>query len=123
MKMTLAALAAAALPLAALAQPAPMSARTQAEIRHLFSYISQSGCRFERNGGWADTGAARDHVEMKYQYLRERGMIASAEDFIDKAASRSSLSGKDYLVQCPGSGAISTGGWLRTELDRFRRGS
>ena len=121
MRMTLAALAAAALPFAV--QAAPMSERTEAEIGHLFDYISQSGCRFERNGNWADTGAARDHVEMKYQYLRQRGMIATTEDFIDQAASRSSLSGKDYQVQCPGSAVVSTGGWLRTELDRFRRGS
>jgi hypothetical protein len=123
MRRTLAALAAAFLPIAALAQPAPLAARTQAEIGHLFDYIAGSGCRFERNGGWADTAAARDHVEMKYQYLRSRGMIASAEDFIEKAASRSSLSGQDYRVQCPGSAAVATGGWLRTELDRYRRGS
>ena len=122
MMKTLAALA-AALPLAALAQPAPLPARTQAEIRHLLDYISQSGCRFGRNGDWADTNAARDHVEFKYQYLRNRGMIASAEDFIDKAASRSSLSGKEYLVQCPGTPAAPTGGWLRAELDHYRRGS
>ena len=123
MKMTLAALAAATLPLTALAQPAPLPARTQAEIGHLFDYISQSGCRFGRNGGWADMAAARDHVKFKYQYLRSRDMIASAEDFIEKAASRSSLTGQEYLVQCPGSAAVATGGWLRSELDRFRRGS
>ena len=122
MMKTLVALA-AALPLAALAQPTPMPARTQAEIRHLLDYISQSGCRFGRNGDWAGIAAARGHVEMKLDYLASRGMIASTEDFIDKAASRSSLSGKEYLVQCPGAPAAPTGGWLRAELDHYRRGS
>jgi len=121
-KKTLAILA-ALLPLAALAQPAPLAARTEAEIGHLFDYISQSGCSFGRNGDWASTVVARGHVEMKYQYLRNRGMIATAEDFIEQAASRSSLSGKDYLVQCPGAAVVPTGGWLRTELEHFRRGS
>ncbi len=117
------ALIAAALPFAAAAQPAPIGARTEAEIGHLIDYIAQSGCRFNRNGDWADTAAARGHVAMKYDYLRTRGMIASAEDFIDKAASRSSLSGKAYLVQCPGAVAVPSGGWLKSELDRYRAGS
>jgi uncharacterized protein DUF5329 len=123
MMKTLAAVVAATLSLAALAQPAPQPARTRAEIHHLLDYISQSGCRFGRNGNWAGIAAARAHVEMKLDYLRSRGMIASAEDFIDKAASRSSLSGKEYLVQCPGAAIVPTGAWLRAELDHFRRGS
>lgn len=117
------ALLAAALPFAAAAQPAPVGARTQAEIGHLIDYISRSGCRFNRNGDWADTAAARGHVAMKYEYLRDRGLIGSAEDFIDRAASRSSLSGKDYLVQCPGAAAVPSGAWLRSELEHYRAGS
>lgn len=121
--LTLIAALAAALPLAAAAQPAPAGAQAEAEIGHLIDYISQSGCRFNRNGDWSDTAAARGHVSMKYDYLRSRGMITSAEDFIDKAASRSSLSGKNYLVQCPGAAAVPSGGWLKSELERYRAGS
>jgi len=57
---------------------------------------------------------------MKYEYLRDRGPIDSAEAFIDNAASRSSLSGMDYQVQCPGNPAVPAGRWLRDELARFR---
>jgi hypothetical protein len=111
----------ASLAFAAAAQPAPaVPARAQAEIEHLFDYISASNCRFERNGSWHDMAAAREHVGMKYEYLRQRGRIDSAETFIEGAASKSSLSGQDYQVQCPGNPAIPAGTWLRDELARFR---
>ena len=122
MKSLIAALA-LAIPFCALAQPTatpPLPARTQAEIDHLFAYIAGSGCKFNRNGSWHDMTTARSHVNTKYEYLVERGMIDSAEAFIDKAASQSSFSGKDYLVQCPGSEATPSAGWLKTELNRFR---
>ncbi len=109
-----------ALPLAATAQPAPLAARTQAEIDHLFTYIAASGCKFNRNGSWHDMAEATEHVHVKYDWLRGRDMIDSAETFIDRAASRSSFSGSDYLVQCPGVAAVPTGGWLKAELTRFR---
>jgi len=98
-----------------------MPARMQSEISHLFDFVTQSGCRFNRNGAWHDTAAARSHMEMKYEYLSGRGLIDSAEAFIDNAASKSSMTGKDYLVQCPGSEPQASGAWLRTELTRFRQ--
>ena len=109
-----------ALPLAAVADPAPLAARTMAEIDHLFAYIGASGCKFNRNGSWHDMAEATEHVHVKYDWLRGRGMIDSAETFIDKAASRSSFSGSDYLVQCPGTPAVPTEGWLKAELARYR---
>lgn len=110
-----------ALPLVVSAQPVPpLPARTQAEIDHLFDYISKSACKFNRNGSWHDMVVARSHVNAKYEYLVGRGMIDSTEAFIDKAASQSSFSGNDYLVQCPGSQAIPSANWLKTELNRFR---
>ena len=122
MKTLLAALA-LALPLAAAAQPAPppLPARTQAEINHLFDYIAHSDCKFNRNGSWHDMAEARSHVLTKYDWLVGRGMIDSAETFIDKAASKSSLSGEDYLVQCPGGPATPSASWLKNELNRFRQ--
>jgi hypothetical protein len=111
------------LPAATFAQPVvpPVPARTQAEIDHLFEYIAKSGCQFNRNGSWHDMVAARTHVNTKYEWLRERGKIDSAESFIDNAASRSSFSGKDYLVQCPGQPAVASGDWLKAELARYRQ--
>lgn len=111
-----------ALPVAVLAQPAtPLPARTQAEIDHLIKFIAKSECRFNRNGSWHGMVAARTHVNAKYEYLVERGQIDSAEAFIEKAASQSSLSGMEYLVECPGSTAMPSATWLKNELVRYRR--
>ncbi|MGZ5087027.1 MAG: DUF5329 domain-containing protein [Usitatibacter sp.] len=112
-----------AIPLASFAQPAapPIAPRAQTEIDHLFDYISNSGCRFNRNGSWHDMAAARTHVGNKFEYLRERGQVDSAESFIENAASQSSFSGKDYLVRCPGAGAVPSNAWLKAELARYRQ--
>ena len=103
--------------LSAAADPTP---RAQAEIDHLMTYIATSDCQFLRNGSWHGMDEARGHVAMKYEYLRDRGQVSSAEDFIEGAASRSSLSGKDYRVRCSGAAEQATGPWLRAELARFR---
>ena len=122
MLKSLAAAALISLPIAAFAQPTPLAASTQAEIDHLFTYIAASTCRFNRNGSWHDMAEARSHVATKYDWLMSRGMIDSAETFIDRAASRSSFSGSDYLVQCPGAAPMPTAGWLKAELARYRGG-
>lgn len=114
-----------ALPVGAMAQPVvpPVAARTQVEIDHLFDFLARSSCQFNRNGNWHDMVAAKAHVNTKYEYLKERGQISSTETFIDNAASKSSFSGKDYLVQCPGSGPVPSASWLKSELARFRQSS
>jgi hypothetical protein len=108
-----------AIPMAMAAQPAPPAA--QAEIDHLLGYIAASNCRFNRNGSWHGMDEARDHIAMKYKYLRDRDKVPDAETFIDDAASRSSFSGKNYLVECPGQPATPSAGWLKAELERFRK--
>ena len=57
-------------------------ATAQAEIRHLLGYLEQSGCQFLRNGRWHSAIDARRHLERKYRYLVEQGLVSSAEDFI-----------------------------------------
>ena len=93
---------------------------TQAEIAHLLSYLESSGCKFHRNGTWYDARDARAHVERKLNYLASRSQIGSAEDFIDRAATASSVSGEEYLVRCGPDRPLASGAWLRAELERFR---
>jgi hypothetical protein len=107
------------MPLFAFAGEPPPAARQ--EIDHLVTYLKNSGCQFNRNGSWYGAGDAVDHINQKYQYLVKRDLVASAEDFIARAASESSFSGKAYLVKC-GSGAPQPSGpWLKAELDKYRR--
>ena len=98
-----------------------LSAASQGEIAHLLAYLENSGCTFLRNGTWHDPKDARAHLESKYEYLRKRSLVDSAEDFIERAASTSSMSREHYVVQCPGQAKQTSGDWLRTELARFRQ--
>jgi predicted RNA polymerase sigma factor len=94
----------------------------EAEIAALLAYVSTSGCDFYRNGTWHDAGAARVHLEKKQNYLVNRSLVASAEDFIDRAATASSLSGETYLVRCAHADPMPSGDWLHAELRRLRAG-
>lgn len=98
------------------------TATTADEITHLFGYLERSGCDFERNGRWYDAAAARAHLQSKYELLSERSQVATAEEFIERVASKSSLSGLAYEVRCNGDDPRPLGGWLIAALVAYRRG-
>jgi hypothetical protein len=100
---------------------ADIDVKTQTEIAHLFTQMQQSNCRFGRNGSWYSAEEAVRHVDRKYQYLLKRAAIRSTENFIARAASRSSTSGKAYRMQCGESSAVESGQWFRSELNAFRK--
>lgn len=91
-----------------------------AEIRHLLDYLESSSCKFYRNGTWHDAKDARAHLEQKNEYLMKRSLISSAEDFIEKAATSSSMSGERYLVRCQPNRTVPSSVWLSKELERLR---
>jgi hypothetical protein len=99
---------------------APLPPQVQQEIDFLLDTIGTSGCEFYRNGSWHDAKAAQAHVRSKYSFLLRRDLIATTEDFIERAATRSSLSGEPYRIRCAGSEEIAADRWLRDELARFR---
>jgi hypothetical protein len=88
------------------------------EIAYLLKYIRQSPCTFIRNGSEYDGAAAADHVEAKYEHFKDE--IKSAEDFIDRAATKSLLSGEPYQVQCGSAPRIAAAGWLLDVLHSYR---
>lgn len=102
-----------------LAAAAPPPA-AQREIAGLFAALDRSGCRFQRNGRWHDAAQAHAHLQRKYDYLLRRDAIDSAERFIDLAASRSSMTGRAYAVQCPGQPAVDSATWFRRALAKVR---
>lgn len=91
------------------------------EIAHLLDHLEHSACRFYRNGSWYDAAEARAHLDKKYAYLRRKDLVRTAEDFIERAASGSSMSGKPYQVQCAGGESIPSARWLTEELRRYRK--
>jgi hypothetical protein len=103
---------------AACALPTP---GVQREIEQLLRYIGESGCTFNRNGTWHDAKAARAHVSMKYEFLLGQDRINTTEDFIEKAATKSSvLFGQPYTVSCDGGPPVPSSVWLNAELTRLR---
>jgi hypothetical protein len=99
---------------------AELPINVRVEVDFLLGYVEGSGCEFYRNGTWHDSKAAQAHLRDKYTYLVARNLINSAEDFIEKAATQSSLSGQPYQVRCQDGATMTTNQWLHTELVRFR---
>ncbi len=87
------------------------------EVAHLLDYIAQSNCSFIRNDKVYDADQARDHINKKYEYVKNR--ISSAEQFIAYAATKSSMTGKKYQVTC-GVTTMLSNEWLEEELRNYR---
>lgn len=102
-----------------LAAPAwAINPKAEPEVNHLLDFVAKSGCTFYRNGSAYDSQAARTHLADKYGQIKDR--LKTAEDFIEYAASRSSMTGQNYEVTCGKQPRRSSGDWLREELTRFR---
>ena len=99
-------------------QLAPADATMDIEIEHLLATVEQSDCTFIRNGKEYAGDDARDHLAMK----RRRGKrhFDSADDFIERIASKSSWSGKLYQIRCDDTPAEPSGDWFRKALAEFR---
>jgi len=90
------------------------------EIDRLLGSLGGSNCRFYRNGTWYSAVDAQAHLTKKYEYLRKKKLLGSAEDFITGAGTESSRSGQPYQVQCGQEDAVPSAAWLQAELRRLR---
>ena len=88
-----------------------------AEIDYLLAFIEGSDCTFIRNGKSHENKEAGAHIRRKYGHIKNR--VKTTEDFIQYAATKSSMSGQPYQVICNGE-KMATADWLTRELDRFR---
>ena len=93
---------------------------TQTEVNYLLALIAGSDCDFYRNGSWYDAKRAEAHLRFKYDYLVAKDQITTTEDFIEKGATRSSWSGRDYEIRCHGHEAVPSSQWLLDQLARYR---
>ena len=105
-----------------LTAPASAAAR-QAEdldttIQHLITYVRESDVTFERNISRHDSVEAAAHIEKKYKYFRDE--IDTPEQFIERCATASLVTGKQYLIIDSQGHEIPAGDWLNTELARYR---
>ena len=99
---------------------AALDATGQREVAALLAFVGSSDCIFIRNGSSYSGVEARAHLQYKLEYLERRDLINSAEQFIARAGSASSFSGKPYKVNCEGKEQLSAD-WLTEELVRLRQ--
>jgi len=89
----------------------------QREIDHLLEFVAASNCTFVRSGERFSSQAARDHLTMKYNFVKFR--LSTADEFVKYLATESSTTGEPYMVICDKQ-ERPAGVWLTTELKRFR---
>lgn len=88
------------------------------EIQYLLTTLSTSECTFSRNGKQYQAAEAFSHLQKKYSHVKKR--IHTTEDFIEKVATKSSLSGKKYEVNCTET-TQPAGKWLYEILSDYRK--
>jgi hypothetical protein len=115
------AVASAGLLLATSGALAAPSAQAQREIAQLIGSLDGSQCQFQRNGSWYGPADARSHLQRKYDYLLKKDMVDTAEQFIERAASQSSMSGKAYRIRCPGKPEQTSAAWFGARLQALRQ--
>ena len=102
--------------------PLPAAAADEAvvaevEIEQLLIAIGESGCEFIRNGKRHSASDAESHLRMKYK--RGRRYAKTAELFIERLATASSMTRRPYEIDCGGE-PERTGDWLKARLDGLR---
>ena len=90
----------------------------QMEIDFLISYVNNSECIFNRNGIDYKGSEAVTHIKRKYDYYKNE--IKTTKDFIELAATKSEISGRNYTVKCKNSELQELGEWLLKALNTLR---
>ncbi len=88
------------------------------EVDHLINYVKTTSCQMNRNGQFHAGPAALAHIQKKYSYFKDK--IRSTEQFIELSATKSTMSGKYYVVKCGNNQPIKTKDWLLRELKLYR---
>lgn len=99
---------------------AQTAAPVRAKVDLLLDRLQASGCEFNRNGSWYSGAEARGHLLRKLEYLEDKTTVQSTEQFIELAATKSSISGKPYLVRCGSAAPVESRAWLIGQLAIIR---
>ena len=87
-------------------------------INHLLTYVEESNCVFIRNGKEYTSKEAAQHIKTKNDALMFD--TKTPEEFIERAASKSMLSGQPYFVRCVDHSPVPSADWLSKELSNYR---
>jgi hypothetical protein len=93
---------------------AAQTSSLNATVEKLLTAVEKSDCKFVRNGSEHNGKDASAHMRRKYEHFKKD--IKTPEDFIEKCASKSELSGKPYSVKLPDGKTIRCDEWLKKTL-------
>jgi uncharacterized protein YjhX (UPF0386 family) len=99
-------------------KPADEKQKIEALIKHV---AGLKDTKFVRNDTEYDAATAATFLRRKWK--SNEAEIKTAKDFIDKAASVSSTSGKPYLIRVKGSKDVKSGDYLHAELKKLEKSS
>jgi len=92
----------------------------ETEIEGLLAYVKGlDQATFVRNGTSYSPAQAEAHLRMKWNNARSH--IKTAEDFIELCASKSSVSGKPYLIRFADGRTVEAGFAFREQLGLLRK--
>lgn len=89
------------------------------EIEYLLNFVKNSSCEINRNGKNHEGNKAVSHIKKKYDYFKDD--IKTTEQFVELSATKSTMSGKYYMVKCGDSKPFRTKEWLLKELKNYRK--
>lgn len=92
---------------------------TDDTVAYLLAFVAKSDCTFIRNGKSYTGERASDHLNSKYRYFKNR--IATPEDFIRLAATKSMLSGQPYMIRTKEGKELRSDEWLKQILEEYRK--
>lgn len=81
------------------------------KIRDLIALLEASDVVLIRNNQEYSPAEAADHLQSKLEHAKAE--VRTLDDFIEKVASRSWLSGKPYLIRLPGGRTVEAEAWFR----------
>ncbi|EMY76544.1 hypothetical protein LEP1GSC060_2619 [Leptospira weilii serovar Ranarum str. ICFT] len=87
------------------------------DLNLLMGTLESCECKFIRNGVEHDPKEARVHMERKLKAAD--GRIQTIPEFIDSIGSKSSVSGKSYLVKFADGKTKESGPWLKEKWEEI----
>jgi hypothetical protein len=117
--LVFAALLGLVLPIGLLGQTAPLSEKQKIEML-LQSIDALEGAKFVRNGSSYTAKQVSDHLRMKWG--KAGTAIKTAQQFIDKIASQSSMSGEPYKIITKEGKEILCRDFLNQKLVQINKG-
>ena len=92
-----------------------------AKIQYLITSVETlEGAKFIRNGREYDAPSAADHLRLKLKVAGKK--VKTAEDFIKYCASKSSITGKPYLMRFTDGTTVKSEVYFRDRLKAFPAG-